>query len=317
MAACALTAATPDYLPLEPGNQWVYRSSWAGASDTWTMEVVRTEVVDGKVYSVVQNTPGGSQWLRMGRDGTLYLFDPASKREQVWADFGEWADRRYQTAVDPCNHLAFIDSRRWRYSGPVGEFRNALRIEYPPSGCADAGLTEEIFLPYVGLLRRSSTTIAGPRRYDLIYARLGGNTVISEQHVAFGLTLDKPVYTVNLMPPVDLRRAIPEMTARLTLRSAGHQPIELTYPSGQTFDLVLKNEKGEVVYRWSEGKAFTLALRTEKFGPGEKNLPVVVRLAGKDGQPLAAGKYVAEGWLATMGQRAWSASAGFEIQHVH
>jgi hypothetical protein len=254
----------------------------------------------------------------MGEDGTLYVRDPEKGQpEQVWAAFGAPEGVPYRTAVGPCNQVATIESRSAKYSGPIGEFQTGLRISYPPSGCADAGLTEEVFLPYVGLVRRTATTIAGPITYDLIYARMGGVTVISEREVSFQLSLDRSLYYANLMPPVDPRRSVPEMTARLTLRSTHERPLPLVFPSGQSYDLVLKTEDGQVVYRWSEGKAFTAVFRTEDFGPGEKNHVVVVRLAGKDEKPLPQGKYIAEAWLTTIGPRVYSASAGIEIQYVY
>jgi len=161
----------------------------------------------------------------------------------------------------------------------------------------------------VGLVSRTLTTIAGPRTLELIYARLGGVTVVSAPEVAFSLAIDRAVYVI------DPQRAAPTMTARLTLRAV-HQaePLRLTFPSGQRFDLGLKNERGDVVYRWSEGKFFTLAIGTETLSHGEKNYVVAAPLAGKDSRPLPPGNYVAEGWLTTMGPRAYSASVGFEIR---
>jgi hypothetical protein len=316
-----LYAVHPDYLPLEPGNQWIYRSSGRLGTGVWVLEVVKTEILDGKVYSRVRGLPGvggGEMLLRMDEDGRLYLGDPEKRGlEEVWASFGAPEGVPYRTGVDPCNREAKIESRKARYTGPVGEFDQALKIAYLPAGCADAGLTEEIFLPYVGLLRRTMTTIAGPVSYDLIYARMGGVTVISEREVAFQLALDRPVYYADFMPPVDPRRSVPQMTARLTLRSTHEPPIPLQFASGQSYDLVLQTEDGRVVYRWSEGKAFIQVIRLESFGPGERNYVVVVALGDQDGKPLPQGRYMAEGWLTTMGPRLYSATVGFEIQYVY
>jgi hypothetical protein len=118
------------------------------------------------------------------------------------------------------------------------------------------------------------------------------------------------------MPPVDPGTAAPVANVRITLRNTA-QPVTLTFPTGQTFDFAIRTEKGDTLYRWSDGKAFTQAVRTEVFGPGEKNFPIQVRLNGPDKKPLPQGHYVAEGWLTTMGTRVFVASLGFEIRWVY
>ncbi len=59
-----------------------------------------------------------------------------------------------------------------------------------------------------------------------------------------------------------------------------------------------------------------MAIREETFGPGEKDFVVQVRLGSKDGKPFPQGKYIAEGWLTTMGAKACAASVGFEIRYI-
>ncbi len=314
-------AVTPDYFPLMAGNQWIYRSSGRAGTSTWMLEVARIEIVDGKVYSRMRGIPafGGSEALvRMEEDGTLYVRSPERGAiEQVWAAFGTPEGVPYRTGIDPCNREARIESRGARYSGPVGEFDRALKIAYLPAGCADAGLTEELFLPYVGLIRRTMTTIAGPVSYDLIYARMGGVTYVTEREVAFQLSLDRPLYYANFMPPVDPVRSVPEMTARLTLRNTHPLPVALNFANGQSYELALKTEDGREVYRWSEGKAFIEMLRRESLELGERNYVEVVRLADKAGKTLPEGRYVAEAWLTTMGPRLYSATVGFELRYVY
>jgi hypothetical protein len=122
----------------------------------------------------------------------------------------------------------------------------------------------------------------------LLYARLGGVTVHAARELSFGPTLDNSIYTADMMPPVQLPAAAPLMSARLTLRNTG-QPIALTFPSGQSFDLEVRNDRGTVVYRWSDGQAFTQMFRSEIFGPGEKNFVVQVHLLGPDKKPLPKG----------------------------
>jgi hypothetical protein len=310
-------AAGPDYFPLQPGNQWVYRCTGLCPEPAAVVGVTRTDYFAGRWYALVEGFAGRQSWLRQDETGTLWALDSATGLESRWYSFGSAERESYETSVDPCSRVATIASRTHRYQGPAGVFPETLRIGYPPGSCADAGLTEEVFLGWTGLLRRAETTIAGPRTYDLIYARTGGVTVISQPELQFALSLDMSVYTANLMPPVDQNLSIPRMTARLSLRNTTDQPVTLSFSSGQRYDLELRDERGNVVYRWSDGRAFTMVMGEENFGPGEKNYVVVVRLADKQGQPLAPGKYTAVGWITTSGQQPYKASAGFEIRHVY
>jgi hypothetical protein len=286
-AAAGAAQAQADYFPLQPGNQWIYRGS------------------GGSPYALVHGLPGGDAWLRMGEDQKLFAWDTRENREKLWVDFAAAEGQSYATEIDPCTTQAVLSSRRATYEGPIGYFDYALAIRYPAPSCADAGLTSELYLPYVGLVRRAWTTIAGERSVDLVYARLGGVTVISENEAAFSLTVDRSAYEIR-------SGQAPTMTARLTLRHT--EPLRLTFPSGQTYDLALKNERGEEVYRWSRDKAFTLAIRSVEFPPGEQNWVVLVPLIDVQGRALPAGRYAAEGWLTTAGPRAYAAGVGFEIR---
>lgn len=55
----------------------------------------------------------------------------------------------------------------------------------------------------------------------------------------------------------------------LTVKNTGNVPVDVTLPGGQDFDMVVKQD-GKEVYRWSDGKFFTLALRFVTYAPGEE-----------------------------------------------
>ena len=59
---------------------------------------------------------------------------------------------------------------------------------------------------------------------------------------------------------------------RFSLRVTNNTPkmLELRFPDGQTHDFVVKDFAGKEVWRWSEGRMFTSAMRSETLkGKGE------------------------------------------------
>ena len=295
----APAVAQPDYLPMQVGNQWIYRSS---AGDVMTLEVTRAAQFQGRTYFLLKGLPTGDYWLRRDEKGSVLAYDPDRAQEQLWYAFLNPVGQSYQTFLPGSNNSpAVVASNETLYWGPIGWFNWALEIRYP--GVFQVGITKELFLPYVGLIHREQA-IGGPAvaRWDLIYLRSGGVTYVTEESVSFGLTLDRYIY-----------RTPGEVIARFTLRNHRWEPLRLDFPSGQIYDFVLRNDKGEIVYQWSEGKAFPAVFRTESHGYGERNYALLVPLADKTGRPLPAGKYLAEAWLTTAGPRSYSAAAGFEI----
>ncbi|HEY3440950.1 MAG TPA: BsuPI-related putative proteinase inhibitor [Paludibaculum sp.] len=268
-----------EYLPLQTGNQWVYR----GAAGQFTVVVEKSAAFEGLDYFRVKGFPSTPEvYLRNDGEGRVWMWDAAAKREKVWLDFQ--ADEA-PTGVDPCNALSRVESREAKYTGPVGEFVNALRVRYTVAGCADAGVDSDVFLPYVGLVQRMVQTIAGPRAYELVYARLGEMAVITEPEVSFGVAVDRAAKAV-----------------RLTLRNTTGTPLELNFGSGQTFDVVVRDEEGKDVWRWSEGRGFTEALRSESVS-GERVWVVALPV-------LKGGRYSVEGWLTTLGEKRFAGRCG-------
>ena len=269
------------------------------------VDIPRTEIVGDQTYSVVRGFEDGPALLRMGTDnGTLYRYNENTKTEEVWAVFSTKEGDTYRTAINPCNQTARVESRSAKTTVPAGEFWNALAIRYPAANCADAGLDSEVYAPYIGLVERTSITIAGPRRMQLIYARVGGVTVLSAPEVSFTVALDQTSYTA-----ADLA------TVRMTLRNTTPTPLALSFNSGQRFDFVIRNAAGVEVYRWSASRTFVALIGREEITAGERNYVEPVPLANLSGQPLPAGRYTLEAWISGSGPRPqYAGTAGFDIR---
>jgi hypothetical protein len=72
------------------------------------------------------------------------------------------------------------------------------------------------------------------------------------------------------------------------------RPLEVTFSSGQQFELTITDESGNEVYRYSDGKFFTLALVNKTINPGESlKWQDEWDMTNKDGVKLTTGKYKA------------------------
>lgn len=300
--ASALCAQTPDYFPLEPGNEWVYRTSGAfraGAREPFVvMRIARTEVRGGLPYALLEGEPRGPVWLRQDAQGTVWAYDPGGDR--LWYAFGKPEGESYETRLPYCCGRAMIASKKARWDGPSGGSDFGLEMRYP--GVFQLGLDKEVFLPYIGLVERWEN-IGGPlvARLELVYARVGGVTVLSRPEVSFSLSIDQQTY----QPGGRLR-------ARMTLRNTG-EPLDVEFRSGQIYDLAIKDSTGRVQWQWSAGRQFLLVVQRLTLQGGERNWVEEAPLMTAEG-PLPPGDYVAEAWLATSGGVKYRASAGFAIR---
>ncbi|QOY89710.1 BsuPI-related putative proteinase inhibitor [Paludibaculum fermentans] len=316
MLFSAAARAQTDYFPLQAGNQWIYRST----AGTFTLQVVESQAAGDKEHFLVRGLPSQPEvLLRKDDAGRILIWDAATKSDRIWLDTTTKEGVETETGVDPCNKSSVITSRQAAYKGPVGQFDNALTVRYTIANCADAGIESDVWLPSVGLLRRTWQTFTGPRPYELVYAKLGGRTVISEPELAFGLSLDRAVYIADLMPPVDPNKAVPLMLVRMTLRNTTKDNLTLNFPSGQVYDLVIRDAGGKQIYQWSANKTFVAVLHSETV-KGEANWVVSLPLGEQTGaanQPWPDGRYTAEAWLTTDGGKLYGGTVAFEIMAVH
>jgi hypothetical protein len=282
--AAALSAQTL-YLPLEEGNLWVYQ----GQDRSFSIEVGRPEEFAGNRYHLVRGLAvSGDAWVRNDESGRILIWDERARQERVLLDSAAPEGVPYESAMDPCSPQALIESRQAKYSGPVGEFDSALRVSYRPGPCMDAGLSEEQWLPWVGLLRRVRITIAGPREFDLIYARLGGITYIRAPETGFSLALS---------PSGDV------LLVRMTVRHTLPWPLKLHFSSSQRFDIIAYDSNGKEIYQWSRGRAFLTVMGEEDIR-GEKSWLAEIPVA-----EWLKGEYAIKAWLTPLEGHAWSATA--------
>ena len=236
--------------------------------------------------------------------------------ERLWYDFGGPPGGTWSSEIPlDCIGQAILGPGPPPNELPEGFGPHSVAVNYLPTICADAGLLQEVFVPGIGLVRRTMQTIGGPREMVLVEAVVG-STIHPDRRFSVALSLDRPRYVANLMPPVDPERAVPVLRADLIIRNTTIEPLEITTPSGPQFDFEIRDEEGDIVYRWSDGRAFTQALTIIDLSPGVKVFSVEVPLSWGDGAPLPPGRYTIHGWVATANPNLYRAQSAFDLEHV-
>jgi hypothetical protein len=289
LIACGILAwpaLAAEYFPLAVGNQWVYRLD--GATERVVTTIGQNREVAGQTYFVYAGLDGPSGLLRRNTQGQLLVRQPDGA-EGVWADFT--ADR-WETAVAPCPGAATVEARDRRVELGRSSFANGLVIRY---ACAEGGVVRAVLVPGVGLVERETASGGERRVYRLTYARVGGVAVFGGPEHSFRLSLDGASY-----PPEFV------FEARMTLENSTGKPLRLEFGSGQSFDLYLKDARGNRVYVWSATRSFAMLLREETV-EGERNWTATDRLR------LEPGEYVMEAVLTTLGSQPYRATVPLTV----
>jgi hypothetical protein len=280
-------AAAQDFFPLVPGSQWLYRSD--RTSETLRVEVGDSSLVNGRQYHLLRGYASEDLRVRQSEPKVFVYLDAADGQEKLLFHFG---GPGFSTPVTPCRQSGKAEEKLGSLDGPIGTFTEALTVAYTPGICADTGVTREVFVPYLGLARRSVTTLIGERNFDLVYAQIGGITYLSEPSSSF---------TLSVTPLKD------RLSARLTLNYRLADPLKLTFPSSQIYNFQLRNEKGDVVYTWSADKIFLAAIQ-ELSVKGEQSWAETIPTTG-----LPAGQYSLEGSLVNSAGGRFTATASFRL----
>lgn len=284
LAAASMMAG--EFLPLETGNEWTYRNAQTG--QTFQVRVGTPVMADDKMYYSLRGYGDSMLLVRYDDDNQLVAFDEEQRKEFVVASFTPFESGRWQAYGRACDLEGQTLEKRTTHDGPAGAIREALQIEYRINGCADAGVLSEQFAENVGMLRRVVQSIAGPRTYDLVYARVGSTVLEAMPGGRFTVTAD----SYQNSPTI-------RVTMRLqTLGSSNMLP--LTFPSSQEYEVLLRDPEGKVVWAWSDGRAFTQHLHTLEVA-GEWSATVEIPRPPSTGEPRAA-VYMVQAWLTTLGQ---------------
>jgi hypothetical protein len=240
-----------DFIPLSSGNSWTYQDAATRAS--FTVSVGAPILINGNVYYPVLGYTDGPLWVRQEDEQLVYWNDTIGA-DSILTRFSPSAD--YWPAPERhCSPLARTLENRAVHDGAGGHWADVLEIQYVSFTCADHGYESEQYAENIGMVRRVVQTIAGPRTFDLVHARIGNRLVLPGDRGSFTVTADS-------VPGQGAWLA----TFRLDL---GTGPgMRLGFTSGQEFDAALRDSAGNILWVWSADKLFLQAMH-ERFVTGE------------------------------------------------
>jgi hypothetical protein len=290
---CCLPIFAADLLPLAQGNQWIYRIS-DGSSRTISVGLPLS--ASGRIYYRVSGYAVQPLWLRSD-DNAVYFFDEetATDRELVRFVAGP-----LRTPISGCEQSAEAQRDRTPYAGPVGRFPSALEVRFQSLACRDVGFDTDSYVDNIGLVRRVETSIAGPRTLELVYAKVGSITLDPRPRTTLSLALEES--TVMVRPGETIL-----VEANLRLSVADYGAVKLRFNSSQRYNLIVRNELGDVVYNWAATAIFLPVTATEVVS-GQREWHIEAQVPG-----LLPGSYQVEVYLTTNPDHQFAVSTPLQI----
>jgi hypothetical protein len=242
-------------------------------------------VINDRTYFTLRGYTSDLALVRWNETGELVAFDQEKHQEEVLISFPATERGWWQANGRPggCDQEGQTQEKRVGYDGPAGPIRNVLQIRYRTFSCADVGVESEQFAENIGMLRRVVQSIAGPRTFDLIYARAGSVVIDATPSARF-------------MVSTEQSRDSEFIRATLRIQLTPNDLL-LTFPTSQEYDAQLKDEAGNVLWTWSDGQAFTDA-EHNRWISRRWETTIMIPKPPSAGEPKAA-TYTLRAWMTT------------------
>jgi len=79
-----------------------------------------------------------------------------------------------------------------------------------------------------------------------------------------------------------------EVRFALNVANVGNKYVELSFPTGKSYDFVVVDSSGREVWHWSDGRMFTQGVQNKQLGTGD-----AMQMAEAWKKPMQAGRYTA------------------------
>jgi hypothetical protein len=253
--------------------------------------------VNQRVFHSVTGFGPKQLLLRQNEYGNLAMWDEEREQEVLVTSFETGNFGNFEAYGRQCPATGKALSDRKLHDGPAGRW-SVLEVQFQPYGCADAGEVLEQYAENVGMVRRVANTFAGPRTFDLVYARVGRHFITAGETGRF---------SVAALPGFD--RASWEVALRVDpFWGSG---VKVRFPTGQEYDIRLRDAAGAILWTWSADKAFPFAEHTITNIGGWK---AVVNVPHPPAIPEGPQSYVLEAWLTTAdGEPRFAAATSLDL----
>ncbi len=302
LALCAAAPAAADephtaaeLFPTQDGNVWEFEVTGAPGQARERIEVVRRH--SGWVQ--LRGFFGRRWWWMSDRTARVWVWNDDDDTYTRALDFGLEQGHRFTAeapSVPPLRGAVYeLSDHDEEVRTPAGTFTGCVVLSRVEGPTGDAGLARIVLAPGIGPVELVTLTPEGQRRARLRRAVIAGAEHPAPGSVGLGvcLRLDRTV----LRPG---RGGGGELTVSLRVENGGSDSLRFTFRSGQSYDVVIRDEGGQVVYRWSQGRSFTLAQRRLELEPGDAwRFEETIALDAVDGGALPTGDYTIEMRLTT------------------
>jgi hypothetical protein len=246
-ALLPFAALAGDFMPLRAGNAWTYRNAPTGQG--FTVRVGEPVSVNNQTYYPLTGYAPTTVLARLDSQTRLVYFDEERGTETLLTSFQPSESVWWDAPLRVCQQQGQTQVKLGTHDGPAGPIQNVLNINYRVISCADAGVVSEQYAENIGMVRRVENTIAGPRQYDLVSARVGSLVIEAQNYARFTVAVDSPANS-----------NFSNVTLRLETNSP--RPFALFFASGQEYDVVVHDAQGNIVWSWAMGILFTQATHT-------------------------------------------------------
>jgi len=278
---CAAALSGGDLMPLQDGNTWVYRESNTGSE--FTIRAGTPVVTNGLVYHTLTGYTPERLLVRMNEQNQLVYFDQEREKEMLLTSFEPFEGGWWNAPFRICDQLAQTLEKRGTFDGAAGPFHGVVEIRYRTFSCGDAGTESEQYAENIGMVRRVTSSIAGPRTYDLVHARVGAAIIEALPHGRF---------TVTAAAKPDFE----SLTATLRLQHNSSVEMKLPFPTAQEYEVQLLDSEGKVLWKWSDGLYFDQAAH-ERGVAGGWTVQVEIPRPLRINTGPSAEIYIVQAWI--------------------
>ena len=237
------------------GSNWKQYSNYLGQQDQW----IWTSDNSQQVY-----------WLNNNGDVDLLI------------DFDDPIGTEYSVDIDGCTDYAKLQNKQTPLNTALAHFERVLQIEFT-GHCRDGGLLSASFVEGVGLVQWQTQSIAGPVSHDLYNASIQGVDYPKLHGLQVSTQMDSGLFDLNKKT---------HAAAFILIQNNNESDINLTFNSGQKFEIEILDEQSNIVNRWSNNRLFTEAIQTVSIAPNTSmKFGDFMPLTNINGSPLHFGNY--------------------------